>query len=32
MRTAIPYIDLLAPGADLAGVGRVLPQVIETLA
>ena len=31
MRTAIPYIDLLAPGADLAGVARVLPQVIEAL-
>lgn len=31
MRTAIPYIDLLAPGADLASVARILPQVIEAL-
>jgi len=31
MRAAIPYIDLLAPGADLAGVARALPQIIEAL-
>lgn len=31
MRTAIPYMDLLAPGADLAGVARVLTQIIEAL-
>jgi uncharacterized protein len=31
MRTAMPHIDLLAPGADLAGVARVLPQIIEAL-
>jgi uncharacterized protein with von Willebrand factor type A (vWA) domain len=32
MRAAIPYLDLLAPGADLAGIARVLPQIIEALA
>ena len=31
MRTAMPYLDLLAPGADLAAVERVLPQLIESL-
>jgi uncharacterized protein with von Willebrand factor type A (vWA) domain len=31
MRAAMPHIDLLAPGADLAGVARVLPQIIEVL-
>jgi uncharacterized protein with von Willebrand factor type A (vWA) domain len=31
MRAALPYLDLLAPGADLAGLERVLPQVIEAL-
>jgi uncharacterized protein with von Willebrand factor type A (vWA) domain len=31
MRAALPYIDLLAPGADLAGLARVLPQLIEAL-
>jgi len=31
MRAAMPHIDLLAPGADLAGVARVLPQIIEAL-
>jgi uncharacterized protein with von Willebrand factor type A (vWA) domain len=31
MRAAAPHIDLLAPGADLAGVARVLPQIIEAL-
>jgi uncharacterized protein len=31
MRAALPHIDLLAPGADLAGVARVMPQIIEAL-
>ena len=31
MRAALPHIDLLAPGADLAGVARVVPQIIEAL-
>lgn len=31
MQAAMPYIDLLAPGADLAAVERVLPQLIESL-
>lgn len=31
MKTAMPHIDLLAPGADLAGIERVLPQIIEAL-
>jgi uncharacterized protein with von Willebrand factor type A (vWA) domain len=31
MRAALPYLDLLAPGADLAGLERVLPQIIEAL-
>jgi uncharacterized protein with von Willebrand factor type A (vWA) domain len=31
MQAAMPHIDLLAPGADLAGVERVLPQIIEAL-
>ena len=31
MRAALPYIDLLSPGADLAGVERVLPQVVGAL-
>ncbi len=31
MRTAMPYLDLLAPGADLAAIERVLPQIIESL-
>ena len=31
MRTAMPYLDLLAPGADLAAIERVLPQLIEAL-
>ena len=25
------FLDLLAPGADLAGVAHVLPQIIEAL-
>jgi uncharacterized protein with von Willebrand factor type A (vWA) domain len=31
MRAAMPHIDLLAAGADLASVERVLPQVLQTL-
>ncbi len=31
MRAAMPHIDLLAPGADLAGIERVLPRIIEAL-
>lgn len=31
MQAAIPHLDLLAPGADLAGIERILPQLIETL-
>ena len=31
MQAALPYLDLLAPGADLAAIGRVLPQLIEAL-
>jgi uncharacterized protein with von Willebrand factor type A (vWA) domain len=31
MRAAMPYLDLLAPGADLAAIERVLPQLIESL-
>ena len=31
MRAALPHLDLLAPGADLAGIEQVLPQIIEAL-
>lgn len=31
MQAALPHLDLLAPGADLAGIERVLPHVIEAL-
>jgi uncharacterized protein with von Willebrand factor type A (vWA) domain len=31
MQTAMPFLDLLAPGADLAAIERVLPQLIESL-
>lgn len=31
MQAALPYLDLLAPGADLAGIEHVLPQIIEAL-
>jgi uncharacterized protein with von Willebrand factor type A (vWA) domain len=31
MQAAIPYLDLLAPGADLAAIERVMPQLIESL-
>ena len=31
MRAAMPHIDLLAPGADLAGIEHVLPRIIGAL-
>ncbi len=31
MRAAMPHIDLLAPGADLASIEHVLPRILETL-
>ena len=31
MQAAMPHIDLLAAGADLASVERVSPQILETL-
>lgn len=31
MQAARPYLDLLAPGADLAAIEQVLPQLIESL-
>ena len=31
MRAALPHLDLLTAGADLASLERVLPQLIETL-
>ncbi len=31
MQAAIPHIDLLAPGADLASIERVLPRILESL-
>lgn len=31
MQAALPHIDLLAPGADLASIEHVLPQIIEAL-
>jgi uncharacterized protein with von Willebrand factor type A (vWA) domain len=31
MKAAMPHIDLLAAGADLASVERVLPRILETL-
>ena len=31
MQAAIPHLDLLAPGANLAGIEQVLPQIIEAL-
>ncbi len=31
MQAAMPYLDLLAPGADLAAIERVLPQLIKSL-
>ncbi len=31
MKAAIPHLDLLAPGADLASIERMLPELIEVL-
>jgi len=31
MRAALPHLDLLAPGGDLASIERALPEVIEAL-
>lgn len=31
MQAALPHVDLLAPGADLATLQRVLPDIIDTL-
>jgi uncharacterized protein with von Willebrand factor type A (vWA) domain len=31
MRAALPHLDLLAPGADLASIERALPQILGTL-
>ena len=31
MRAALPHLDLLAPGADLESVERVLPRLLEAL-
>jgi uncharacterized protein with von Willebrand factor type A (vWA) domain len=31
MQAALPHVDLLAPGADLAAIERVLPAMIEAL-
>jgi uncharacterized protein with von Willebrand factor type A (vWA) domain len=31
MQAALPHLDLHAPGADLASIERVLPQLIEAL-
>ncbi len=31
MQAALPYLDLLAPGADLASIEHILPSLIEAL-
>ena len=31
MQAALPHLDLLAPGADLASIAAVLPKLIEAL-
>jgi len=31
MQAALPHLDLLAPGADLAGIEHILPRIIDTL-
>ena len=31
MRAALPHLDLLAPGSDLAGIERMLPGIIDAL-
>jgi uncharacterized protein with von Willebrand factor type A (vWA) domain len=32
MQAAMPHLDLLAPGADLASIAAVLPNLVEALA
>jgi len=32
MQAALPHLDLLAPGADLASIAAVLPNIVEALA
>ena len=31
MQAALPYLDLFAPGADLASIEHILPNLVETL-
>jgi hypothetical protein len=31
MQAALPYLDLFAPGADLASIEQMLPNLIEAL-
>lgn len=31
MQAALPYLDLMAPGSDLASLERVLPQLLEAI-
>ena len=31
MQAALPHLDLFAPGADLASIEHVLPNLIEAL-
>jgi hypothetical protein len=31
MQAALPHLDLLAPGADLASIRAVLPELLEAL-
>ncbi len=31
MQAALPHLDLLAPGADLASIERALPKILDTL-
>jgi uncharacterized protein with von Willebrand factor type A (vWA) domain len=31
LQSALPHLDLLAPGADLATLARVLPDILESL-
>ena len=31
MQAALPHLDLLAPGADLADIEHILPRIIDTL-
>ena len=31
MQAALPHLDLLAPGADLASIGAILPKIVDTL-